>query len=570
MVSVDITKTPFSRYGAYLAVTAEPGQNTLTIHNCRRRFGEDVLHVLTFLHAGQPADIRLSATPWVLDVAAAQGTARIYLAGDTSLVIASAGLDFRLELRTKLGYGVHEGPRRFKVIDVWAHLHIGADLYEGEGTLGGPRDEPMAGVSRPRNSDLTVTCADGHALLRLEVSVPEPSPARPVERPDVDADLAVIRAEWERFAAQLPAVAEHRKEIALLTWYNLWSCVVRAEDVYRYDAMLMSKKFMCSVWSWDHCFNALAMAGTDPRMALEQFLLPFELQSVTGVLPDLWNPNAELAWGVTKPPVHGWCFGRLMDCIPFDPPTLRRVYRYLEKLTRWWLVYRDANRNGIPEYPMGCDSGWDNSTLFDEAFFVETPDLPAFLVLQMDTLARIAEALGRPAAALKWRRKATALWSRFMRSSWNGRNFVVRMADSPAVIEEPTSLLALMPLVLGDRLEPAVFAALVARLEADFLTEHGPATEALRSPKYKSDGYWRGPIWAPTTYLICDGLLRGGRRDLAVRIARGFCDMIQHRAGGNYENFDAVTGRGLCAPGYTWTASVNLLLLEQLHREGVE
>ena len=61
-------------------------------------------------------------------------------------------------------------------------------------------------------------------------------------------------------------------------------------------------------------------------------------------------------------------------------------------------------------------------------------------------------------------------------------------------------------------------------------------------------------------YLIADGLRRGGYGELAGRIARGFCNMVKNIARGNYENFDAVTGQGLCAPGYTWTASVYLLL----------
>ena len=32
------------------------------------------------------------------------------------------------------------------------------------------------------------------------------------------------------------------------------------------------------------------------------------------------------------------------------------------------------------------------------------------------------------------------------------------------------------------------------------------------------------------------------------------------KAKGNYENFDALTGKGLRAPGYTWSASVYMLL----------
>jgi hypothetical protein len=43
--------------------------------------------------------------------------------------------------------------------------------------------------------------------------------------------------------------------------------------------------------------------------------------------------------------------------------------------------------------------------------------------------------------------------------------------------------------------------------------------------------------------------------------------MIAQRAGGNFENFDAITGRGQSAEGYTWTAAVNLLLMEEYLQE---
>ena len=62
--------------------------------------------------------------------------------------------------------------------------------------------------------------------------------------------------------------------------------------------------------------------------------------------------------------------------------------------------------------------------------------------------------------------------------------------------------------MLGEQLDAFQFKKLAARLEKEFLTEHGLATEQVRSPKYQSAGYWRGPIWAPSTYLLVDGLAR--------------------------------------------------------------
>jgi glycogen debranching enzyme len=349
--------------------------------------------------------------------------------------------------------------------------------------------------------------------------------------------------------------------MAEICWYNIWSSVVRAEGTFRYDAMLMSKKFMCSLWSWDHCFNALAAARGNLQLGLDQFFLPFEQQAPSGALPDFMKPNTETVWGVTKPPIHGWCFQRLMQRYNLDASTLEKAYSYLQKWTEWWMVFRDSDADGIPEYPQGCDSGWDNATLFDIGYFLEAPDLSAYLVLQMKCLAEISGKIGNVKNEQYWQQRAENLLHQLYTHSWNGERFIARLSGSHEFAENPTSLLALMPIVLGEYLDQEKFDRLVDILQRDFLTANGPATEAPESTDYEADSYWRGPIWAPSTYLIVDGLQRGGRKELAREIARRFCDMIRDKAGGNYENFDAISGKGLRAPGYTWTSSVNLLLM---------
>ncbi|MBV1900153.1 MAG: hypothetical protein KUG56_00625, partial [Kordiimonadaceae bacterium] len=77
------------------------------------------------------------------------------------------------------------------------------------------------------------------------------------------------------------------------------------------------------------------------------------------------------------------------------------------------------------------------------------------------------------------------------------------------------------------------------------------------------DGYWRGPIWGPSTYLIFSGLLRCGFQDLAFDIAERFCSMC--RANDFAENHHALTGERLRDRGFTWTASTFMLMAEELH-----
>jgi glycogen debranching enzyme len=84
------------------------------------------------------------------------------------------------------------------------------------------------------------------------------------------------------------------------------------------------------------------------------------------------------------------------------------------------------------------------------------------------------------------------------------------------------------------------------------------ATEHPASDAYSAEGYWRGPIWAPPTIVIVDGLCSIGEVELARTIAQRFCNLC--RKSGFAENFNALTGAPLCDPAYTWTSSIFLLL----------
>jgi glycogen debranching enzyme len=99
---------------------------------------------------------------------------------------------------------------------------------------------------------------------------------------------------------------------------------------------------------------------------------------------------------------------------------------------------------------------------------------------------------------------------------------------------------------------------LIDRLDRGWITDWGPATERPQSPFYEADGYWRGPIWAPTTMLLWDGLRRQGHDAKAADIARRFCRLCD--TSGMAENFDALSGAGLRDRAFAWTSAVYLLL----------
>ncbi len=392
-----------------------------------------------------------------------------------------------------------------------------------------------------------------------EIAVEEYESARPpYHRSASFGQLAdAARAEFDTFVDAVAPWRSERTPAARLAAYVLWSATVRPAGFLGRPAVLMSKHWMDKVWSWDHCFNALALAEGAPELAWDQFELPFDHQDQAGALPDSVT-HSEVLYNYVKPPVHGWTLGVLLKRTPGPrhPDQLTTVYRRLERWTEFWLRTRRAPGRVLPHYQHGNDSGWDNATTFDPERVIESADLAAFLVLQARTLADLAQELDEANDAERWTQTARELHDALLAELWNGERFVARGVESGTAWTS-SSLLDLMPVVLGADLPPEVLAALAARIETH-LTPFGLATEHPDSPHYQQDGYWRGPIWAPNTVLIEDGLRRGGHSKLADVISERFRKLCE--LSGFAENFDAQTGAALRDRAYTWTASAYLLL----------
>lgn len=572
---IDISHIPFSSYGAMLSVSKTRDRNELVIHDVQQRCGRDAafgLYIVPndFATASVPAKDRsfeglpfsASATPVQIDITAEEGKAQICLVGDHRLHLYVEGLTLLFIAKTQYGYGIAKDSQHYEMI-YQAECRYGfLSCAQGRLSATGPfLDWKTRRGIHPIDVAWNVKVEPENGFIDMEVEIGQ-TEIRQDPIHSVLKHKALIEKDWNTFLATMPEVPEEHKAFAKITWYNLWSSYVRAQDVYQTDVMLMSKKFMSSVWSWDHCFNALSIAYVDQKKALDQFFIPFWKQNPSGVLLDMFNPGMEVIWGVTKPPIHGWCFSKLMDRFDLDKETLETAYRFLKKWTNWWMNYRDEDGDGIPAYPQGCDSGWDNATIFDTVGrFVESADLSSFLILQMRCLARIAEKLEWTDAQHAWLTQSEVLLERMVDHCWNGNEFVPKINGTHIPVENTGCLLNYMPIVLGELLPKPIADITVKNMIERNLTPYGLATEAPDSDMYESDGYWRGPIWAPSTYLIVDGLNRMGRKTEAKEIARRFVNLCAFQAGGNYENFDALTGKGLRAPGYTWTASVYLCLL---------
>ncbi len=350
--------------------------------------------------------------------------------------------------------------------------------------------------------------------------------------------------------------------------HALWQNFVPKSGLLKYPALYMTKNWMTNIWSWDNCFSALGLIGHAPERAIEQLLMFKDLQSPEGALPDFAN-DRYASFSSLKPPITGFTLSQLEAISPklkgMNKRAKRQLYQMVEGQTRFWLTCQQTPL-GLPYYSHGNDSGWDNGTFYSEGVPIIAPDLATFLILQIDYLIAHAEdaSTANPQGHIAyWQHEQSRLLSLLFSLLWDGRQFgAIKWPEGWRIAPptKPQTLQALMPLLLGERLPCSVREILLADLKT-FEGPFGFATEALDSPHYKYNGYWRGPIWAPSTYLLVAALEACGQSQWAKSVAHKYLHLVAKS--GLSENFDPLTGEGLVDTGFAWTAAVYVNFLNQ-------
>jgi putative isomerase len=561
-MQLDLRHIIFSRPSTWLEVARrEAGEGDAAIY-IRTMHADanprEVFRVIPLGSGGEPVMFHESATPAAVTLETKTGKIELVLDDEGCLRIRGLNAGFRL-YRTKpndkgynADYPFHYGEGRIQVNAFRSRMQYMISILAGRSLIDAPWDEVTCSTI---TLDFVPEAVGGVAEIVMEAFTT--SWTERIYGHTFDECLAEAEEAFKQWLQDTSPEDAGYPDVRKLAAYTQYAPLVPPSGLLQRQTMLISPAFN-GVWSWDHCFNAMALAGRRPQMAWDQLMVPFDHQDAYGALPD-YVKDREMVWNFTKPPIHGWTLRRMLERTnAITTGQLAAFYPKLSAWTEWWFKYRDYDRNGIPQYNHGNDSGWDNALVFREAGAVECPDLSAFLVIQMDVLADVADLIGRSDDASAWRQRSDGLLAKMLDYFWNGEKFIAKRSGSGDIINTD-SLLHWIPIVLGSRLPQEIIRRTAAVLGPDgpFLTEWGLATECPASPHYRPDGYWRGPIWAPSTFIVADGLKHAGELELAREIARRFCRLCE--PGGMAENFNALTGEGQRDRFHTWPASVFLM-----------
>jgi hypothetical protein len=192
------------------------------------------------------------------------------------------------------------------------------------------------------------------------------------------------------------------------------------------------------------------------------------------------------------------------------------------------------------------------------AFLVEDPLFNAIWLWSTHALADIAERIGDDPGP--HRAAAERIHDALIARLWDGERFRARDLRTDRLIE-PRTIHALGPL-----LDPDLPAAIVDALAGELSSPHfrgpdglGVASSDLLGPEFDRRRYWRGPIWANLNWLLARGLRQHGRIAEAEEIERTTLGLVADA--GMREYFDPLTGEGLGAGDFSWTAAAVIDIL---------
>lgn len=383
------------------------------------------------------------------------------------------------------------------------------------------------------------------------------------------------RQRWEAWFGRRPRVRADLDEAAELAWWVLGANQIRVRTDPARLIVAPSKLGYVAAWQWDSYFIAVGLRHGDPDLAWNQIAFFLDHQRPDGQMPDLVSdvgsvasvrdlpPRAvsiadrqNLDMPITKPPLTAWAAWEVHRYLD-DPTRIAWALPRIEDSQRWWTTRSDLNGDGLSEYGHRFSSGLDDSPLFDHGGPVESPDLNAYLVVQDDRMARMADRLGRFDQAAGFSASADERTRRLVARRWDKRRNRFRAMVGQDEIRTFTPF-HLMPLLTG-RLPNGVATKLATsiRQPRQFWSNWPVPTVSLDDPAFNPERMWRGPVWLNVNRLLAEGLAASGHGDLSRELVeKSLAMVVQGR--GMYEHWNPLTGgRPASATScFSWSAAL--------------
>lgn len=249
----------------------------------------------------------------------------------------------------------------------------------------------------------------------------------------------------------------------------------------------------------------------------------------------------------------------------------RSNYEKLGDTLHFWENARRAP-DGLFLWYDGVESGVDNNPAVSDrpAQVTEGVDLQCYLYREYRAMAVLAEKLGRRDDVEKYNAKADNLQKLVREKMWSEPDGMFLNIDARTGqfvrIKTWTNLVPLWAgIATPDQAERMIRDHVLNANE--FWCNYGIRTLAPSEPLYNAkSGYWRGPVWVISNYLVMHGLMRYGYLEDARQLAERTVNLLVSdikATGGMNENYDPENGAPVAAGHFvSWD-----LLVEHMQEE---
>lgn len=342
-------------------------------------------------------------------------------------------------------------------------------------------------------------------------------------------------------------------------------------------------------WSWDSWKHAVGLSYYDVSLAKNQMRAMFDFQSDNGFIVDCVFRDTTIEahnYRDTKPPLSAWAIVNIYEKDK-DIEFVKEFYPKLKKYHEWWYENRDHDQDGLCEYgstdgtliAAKWESGMDNAIRFDDSKILknsegaysldqESVDLNAYLYAEKLFLSQLAAILDHTEDSETYKTDAGVLKEKIQQQFFDPEDgwFYDTFIDGKTFIkgEGSEGWTALWTNAASPEQADAVKIKLMDPKK--FYTKIPFQTMSADHDRFDPlKGYWRGPNWLDQAYFAVQGLRNYGFHEEAnqatIQIIEG-ADGILGKGKSIRENYHPITGEGLNAQNFSWSAAHLIMLLQ--------
>ncbi|MFT5250424.1 MAG: putative isomerase [bacterium] len=347
-------------------------------------------------------------------------------------------------------------------------------------------------------------------------------------------------------------------------------------------------KWFNGFWSWDSWKHAVGLSYYNTDLAKKQIKLMFEFQDENGFVADCVFRDTLVEkhnYRDTKPPLSAWAVVNIFEK-DTDLEFTKLMYPKLKKYHEWWYLNRDHDQDGLCEYgstdgsliAAKWESGMDNAIRFDNSKILqnadgaysldqESVDLNAYLYAEKLYLSTLASALHKTEDVNFFEKEAKDLKKHIQSQFYDSRDgwfYDTNLEGNKFIKGE------------GSEGWTALWANAASQDQAEavknnmmnptkFYTKVPFQTMSADHEKFNPlKGYWRGPNWLDQAYFGVKGLRNYGFNEDAdnatIQILEG-ADGVLGKGKSIRENYHPISGEGLNAQNFSWSAAHIIMLL---------